>query len=148
MLGSWDPADLPNLTDQNCAITSPATRAYNCIAWAATNDSRWWWPDAWNIYYWPPDVPRQMTIDAFMQAYATMDYVECADGALESGFEKVALYAKPMPWGEDPTHAARQLPDGRWTSKLGPCEDVTHATLADVDGPTYGTSVRFLRRPR
>jgi hypothetical protein len=145
MLGSWDPSYLPNLTAQNCKVTSPATRVYNCIAWAASDDALWWWPD--DFSYWPPDVAREITIGAFMQLYALFGYVECVDGTLETGFEKIALYAKRMPWGEvEPTHAARQLPDGQWTSKLGPCEDVTHATPSDVDGPSYGTPIKFLKR--
>jgi hypothetical protein len=110
--------------------------------------ARKWEPDPYNMYYWRPNVPRELTIDAFMRAYGTLGYVECADGTVEPGFEKIALYGKQMPWGDiDPTHAARQLPDRRWTSKLGPAEDITHATPTDVDGPEYGTCVRFLRRP-
>jgi hypothetical protein len=149
MPGSWDPSLLPSLTSQNCVITSPSSRGYNCIAWAANDQIKWWWPDSTNLYYWPRNVPRQVTVDAFVRAYETIGYVPCADGAMEEGFEKIVLYAKHMPWGDmEPTHAARQLPDGQWTSKLGPSEDITHATVADLDGRAYGTAVRFLKRPK
>lgn len=30
-----DPGDFPNLTPASHQVTSPATVAYNCIAWAA-----------------------------------------------------------------------------------------------------------------
>jgi hypothetical protein len=149
MSGSWDRTLLPNLTDQNCAITSPASRTYNCIAWAASIDVLWWWPDPTYQYFWPPNVPREITIDAFIKSYGTLGYTVCADGDLEAEFEKIALYAKRMPWGDvEPTHAARQLPDGQWTSKLGPCEDVRHAEVTDVNGPAYGINVQFLKRAK
>jgi hypothetical protein len=109
----------------------------------------WWWPDSAYVYYWPPNVPREITIDAFIRAYETIGYTVCLDGELEAGFEKIALYAKRFPWGDvEPTHAARQLPDGKWTSKLGPCEDITHTGVTDVNGPGYGTNVQFLKRPK
>ena len=45
-----------------------------------------------------------------------------------------------------PTHAARQLGDGRWTSKLGKEVDITH-TLVGLEGPVYGQVAAYLRRP-
>jgi len=147
LLGSWDTALLPNLNENNCTITSRASRAYNCLAWAAGSALLWWWPEP-VYYFWPPNVPRELTIDAFIRAYGTLGFVVCDDGSLENGFEKVALYAKRMPWGEiEPTHAARQLADGKWTSKLGLSEDVSHDNVRDLDGPAYGTAVQFLKRP-
>jgi hypothetical protein len=43
-------------------------------------------------------------------------------------------------------HAARQLPGGRWTSKLGNREDIEH-DLNAVSGEAYGTVVMVLKRP-
>ena len=73
----------------------------------------------------------------------------CADGTLEAGFEKVALYASAS---GNVTHAARQMPSGAWTSKLGVMEDIEHATLSGLedDGTQpdgYGRVVQFLTRP-
>lgn len=150
MVGSWNPAHLPKLTDKNCTLTSPTTRSYNCIAWAATgsSDAPWWWPVP-TSYYWPDGVPREVTIAAFLQAFSTQGFAECDDGTLEEGFEKIALYGNRMPWGSvEPTHAARQLPDGKWTSKLGNLEDITHANEEDVNGPMYGGVVHYLKKPR
>jgi hypothetical protein len=62
---------------------------------------------------------------------------------LEPGFEKVALYAV----GSEPTHAARQILNGRWVSKLGPQEDIEHGAPDDLSGPCYGQVVRVLKRP-
>jgi hypothetical protein len=45
-----------------------------------------------------------------------------------------------------PTHAARQLASGRWTSKLGKAEDIEHE-LRDLEGDVYSSVVLVLKRP-
>ena len=146
MSGSWSPGDLPNLHSENHSITSPRKNR-NCIAWAAGFDTRWWWPTGGG--FWLEGVPKETSLSAFLKAFATLGYEECKDGILEAGYEKVALYSKGDPNGAFvPKHAARQLSDGRWTSKLGPLEDIEHSNVEDVNGPSYGTPVRFMRRIR
>jgi hypothetical protein len=115
---------------------------YNCIAWAAGEVDRWWWPDSMGQHYWPPSAPRQETLDAFVAAFSTLGYQVCSDATIESGFEKVAIYSN----GEKPTHAARQARDGSWLSKLGPNVDITH-TLDGLVGGVYGNLACFLKRP-
>jgi len=132
----------PKLSATNHLPTSPADIQYNCIAWAASENDVWWWPDPMLVKYWPEDVPRLETLDSFIQAFSTKGYAPCSDGQVESGFEKVALYAL----NSKPTHAARQLSDGNWTSKLGGHCDISH-TLDALDGPAYGSVVQFLKRP-
>jgi hypothetical protein len=122
-------------------ITSPASIRYNCIAWAASDDTRWWWPSS-DDGFWPSEVARQETVDVFIRAYATLGYAECASAEPEEGFEKVALYAL----GDEPRHAARQLARGAWTSKLGRSEDIEHR-LEDLEGPLYGKVVKLFKRP-
>src|SRR6266478_554517 len=111
-------SDFPNLQSGVYDITSPVSVEYNCIAWAAGSNDLWWWPDLQDSY-WPDGVTREETLEAFIQAYGTLGFTECADGSLEAGIEKIALYATP---DNEPTHAALQQPSGRWTSKLGPDE--------------------------
>jgi hypothetical protein len=149
MCGNWPQSDLPRLTAGTYITTSPCTRKYNCIGWAAEDFANKWWPDPLGIGKWPRGVPREATIDAFTQAFATLGYVLCQDNVLEAGFEKIAIYAIREPdGGFSPTHAAKQLPNGNWSSKLGDYEDIEHSTLDAVDGPAYGTAVCFLRRQR
>ena len=115
----------PRLTPHNHWITSPRTKRYNCIAWAAGLSSKWWWPakDA----YWPENARMTQSVGGFLEAFGTLGYEECEDGSFEAGYEKVALYAREKPDGSLwPTHAARQLPNQRWTSKLGKLEDIIH----------------------
>jgi hypothetical protein len=129
------------MTETNYHVTSPQDVQYNCIAWAAGEDDVWWWPDNMLYAYWPDTVTRQTTIEAFVQAFSTKGYYPCDNGSLEEGFEKIALYAI----NEKPTHAARQLRDGNWTSKLGQNHDISH-TIDALDGPQYGSVSLFLKR--
>lgn len=83
-----------------------------------------------------------------MLAYETLGYDLCYDERLEEGVEKIALYGIDNPDGTiEPTHAARQLSSGEWTSKLGPFEDISHTSLDDLNGPTYGHKICCMSRP-
>ena len=129
------------------AHSSPAEVRYNCIAWAAGVSSIWWWPvfdPVQETCTWPANAPRELTLPAFVAAFATLGYVPCEDETLEPDVERVAQFA-----GADsmPTHAARQTSDGNWTSKLGKKEDIEHPLRA-IEGDVYGTVVQILKRPR
>ncbi len=139
----WIERDFPNLLTTGYEITSPDTIDYNCIAWAAEDNERWWWPDSQNIDYWPTGVPREVTINAFMQAYQTIGYQVCDRPNLEPGFQKIAIYADSA---GKPTHCARQLPNGKWTSKLGQDEDIQHETLEGLTGESYGNVACIMRK--
>lgn len=135
----------PKLRGAAYKITSPAQVDYNCVGWAAGDDSRWWEPDSFFQYYWPEDAPRQYTLAAYAGAFQALGFEVCRDASLEAGIEKVALFSAPD--GRS-THAARQLEDGTWTSKLGQLEDIQHQTLDHVSGGDYGQPVVFLKRYR
>jgi len=135
----------PRLGGSGYDVTSRQEDTYNCIAWAAgaTGNARWWWPfgDPHKTY-WPEGVPRQETLEAFQQLFESLGYAVCDRAELEPGYEKVALFADEQ---DLPLHAARQLPGGRWTSKLGVLEDIEHA-LQDLVGTEYGSVVRVMKR--
>jgi hypothetical protein len=95
-----------------------------------------------NTAFWPDHAPRISTLDAFVATFSLDGYAPCATGDFEKGWEKIALYAKDGV----PTHAARQLGSGKWTSKLGRLEDIEHDSPELLEGDTYGAVVRFLRR--
>lgn len=137
-------AEFPLLQVGNYTVTSPKDAKYNCIAWAAGFRDRWWWPISppGGQAYWPPNAPRELTVDAFVKAYKSVGFQPCSDGSLLAGIEKVAIYAN----NGRPTHAARQLPNGRWTSKLGKHVDMEHAP-AGLNGSSYGIVVQYLSRP-
>ena len=131
----------PGLRTTAFRTTSPAETKYNCIAWAANDTSQWWWPVEGAP--WPPSAAREMTLDAFAAAFQTLGYVVGTDETLEPGVEKVALFTNAA---GVPTHAARQLPTGRWTSKLGQAEDIEH-NLRALEGEIYGAVAAILKRP-
>ncbi len=134
----------PKLTN-SFKITSEFNRKYNCIAWALGIDDVWWEPDSKGTYFWPPSAPRVLTIEAFILAFAYVGFVQCDHDDYEPGFEKIALFADAV---GKPTHVARQLPSGNWTSKLGREEDIETETLAELTESDYGEVVAFLRHPR
>jgi hypothetical protein len=129
----------PKLAETPFTVTSRPTSDYNCIAWAAGDDSYWWWPGR----FWPKDVPAKETRVAFIKAFAQRGYQKCDSPEFEEGYEKVCLYEK---LGR-PTHAARQLPNGTWTSKLGADHDISHE-LDGLRGVKYGHPAVYLRRRR
>ena len=131
--------DFPRLTAANHRITSPPTPVYNCIAWAAQDTSRWWQPEV----FWPIESPtNDYGIGVLEQMFASLGYLECQVDDYEIGFEKVALYGSVLFY----THASRQLPNGKWTSKLGRSEDIEHDTPDVVAGGIYGEVVQLMRR--
>ena len=136
-----------NLRKDKYRITSPPSRKYNCIAWAAGEAHRPWWPvppSAQTDAYWPEEVEREETVQCFVRAFVTRGYEVCDDGRFEQEYEKVAIYADST---GTPTHMARQLPSGMWTSKLGKLDDIEHRALNALESPDYGTAVQFLKRP-
>ncbi len=139
MIGS---KEFPRLTADNHRITSPATPTYNCIAWAAGDTEHSWQPGKyWKPENWPED---DFGLGALEHAFLALHYQSCGmDDRLEAGFEKVALYGA----GWEYSHAARQLPSGKWTSKLGKSEDIEHDTPNDVAGGIYGEVMGIMKRP-
>jgi hypothetical protein len=91
--------------------------------------------------YWPDEVPRDESIEAFVGVFESLGFQSSQPAEPEQGFEKIALYAR----GNCPTHAARQLENGSWTSKLGPLEDIT-LSLNGLIGAAYGEVVAILKR--
>jgi hypothetical protein len=130
-------ARFPGLSQAPFDLTSDADPYYNCIAWAAGVDNEFWWPGR----FWPKTAAKKVTRSAFLKAFRTKGYKVCDGPEPEVGFEKVALYEKDG----KPTHAARQLPDGRWTSKLGQAQDIAHS-LEGLNGVEYGEPIVFLKR--
>src|SRR5206468_13119109 len=56
----------PGLRGTPYHVTSPATRDYNCIAWAVGATAHWWWPDVDldDAVFWPTGVALEETLAA------------------------------------------------------------------------------------
>jgi hypothetical protein len=134
----------PALRGSVYKVTSPPDDTYNCVAWAAEDTKRWWWPDLDPKRHWPVGIPRLESLEAFESAFSSLRYTVCNHDGVEIGLDKIALFADADGF---PLHVARQLPGGRWTSKLGELQDIEHA-LHDLEGTEYGSVVRIMQRPR
>lgn len=132
-------SDFPNLGRQS-KITSPRDEAYNCIGWAAQDSKRWWWPNT--DYYWPIPV-GEPSEEHFIQAFQKLGYKKCRNGRLKKGYEKIVFYVDS---NKSVTHAARQLSNGSWTSKLGEEYDIEHATPEGLNGAAYGRASFYMER--
>ena len=132
--------DFPYLNDNNSRLTSNSDLRYNCIAWAYGENNKFFWPK--KGCYWPTNIKYEETIGAFIELFASIKYCCCDNQLLEPGYEKVAIYLLD----DIPTHAARQLPTGKWTSKLGLSIDIEHDSPEVLNGPTYGSAAIFMKR--
>lgn len=133
----------PRLAKEGYRITSPIDSRYNCMAWAIEKMDLVFWPDTWNLFAWPDNVNREEGLQTFISFFQKLSYQICDNENVEEGFEKVALYADEYGRG---SHAARQLKNGKWTSKLGPDEDIEHNTLTGLEGAKLGKVVQVFKR--
>lgn len=139
---TWIDRQLPRLASEGYSVTSEPDDCYNCIAYAAGENHRWWTYITGEGYYWPEHASRTPAIASLVEVFAGLGYEICPDVGAEDGYEKVALYRIGDRW----SHAARQLPNGMWSSKLGPDEDISHATPESLAGASYGTVHCIMRR--
>jgi hypothetical protein len=146
MASSGDPTIegwFPNLRSEDYLITSAEDAAYNCIAWAAGKTDAWWQAVRAPGYYWPDEAPWDDRIESLVVVFKLLGYEVCDSDAFDPDYDKVAIYGK----GDTYEHAARQLPNGKWTSKLGVYKDIEHETLFALTGAEYGSIVKVLRKP-
>ncbi len=141
----WIDDQFPRLASEGYQLTSEPSLDYNCIAYAAGYTDRWWThtdgPE--DEYYWPEFATRTPFIHSLIEVFAGLGYEPCESPDQETGYAKVALYVDEQgQW----THAAVQLPDGSWSSKLGPDEDIRHQTPESLIGASYGAVHCIMRR--
>lgn len=133
----------PRVSADNCAITSRASKAYNCVAWVLADEKRWYEPTVSGQYYWPSEGASNYSLESYAEMFVGQGFVACETPLPENGFQKIALYGKRSEF----SHVALQMPSGRWSSKLGGWEDVEHDTLEVLSGPIYGKPKLFMKRP-
>jgi hypothetical protein len=136
---AWIDAQFPAAIGRYSKTSQP-TPQYNCIAYAAGNDTEWW--SHLPGYKWPAN--RSPLIASLVAVFSSLGYEQSQvdDTKWEIGINKVAIYAKNGMW----THACWQLPNGSWASKLGADEDIHHDTLECLCGDFYGTIHCIMRK--
>lgn len=128
----------PGLRDSTFKITSPPDSTYNCVAWVIGTTNEWWEP-RYREGTWPDHIPQERTVAATILALASVGYEECDDGLIEENAEKVAIYGV----GSQFLHVAKQLPSGRWSSKLGRAWDIEHELEALTSAANQGGAVQY-----
>jgi hypothetical protein len=145
-----------NLKDGEFELTSPFDSKYNCIAHAAEKNDIWWWSVdkalVGNDVFWFNNVAGEPTVENFISAFRKLGYQPCENSEPEQDFEKVAIYVSTKDETHAPkgsvTHMARQLSNGKWTSKLGKDVDISHNTLRAIEGNAYGVVKQILKRKK
>ena len=132
----------PNLANTGYEVSGEPSREYNCIAWALEITTQKWDCNDPNAY-WPPHLPRSDRVETVVQLFSNQGFSICDNDVLEPGFEKIVIYAFVGQF----THVARQLEDGRWTSKLGNREVINHPSPGNLTESRYGFVHCIMRRP-
>lgn len=126
--------------------TSEETIVYNCLSWALGIAWIRYDPQPKCAgYYWFPGVPRKWDEPTIRFLFEKHGYALDNNYDLEEGYEKVVFYSDA---NGVPKHFARQLPNGKWTSKLGDLNDIEHDTLQSLAIPRYGNPGIVLKRKR
>jgi hypothetical protein len=129
----------PHLRASNFRITSKATNYYNCIAWAVGKSDEWW--EYRRGYTWP-QATRTESVASAIELFEAQRFEKCASAAPEVGWNKIAIYGDNSGY----THAAKQLANGHWSSKLGKLHDIEHKTLEDLVEGDYGEVKQVMRK--
>jgi hypothetical protein len=122
----------PNLAQSGFEFKSVETTSYNCVTWVNKIQTD-------RVDYSHDEEGNPQIDEYFYSAEPYIKYFKehgfeiCDNSDLEDGFEKIAIYKK----NNDFKHVARQLPNGKWTSKMGDFEDIEHTTLEAVEGYLY-----------
>jgi hypothetical protein len=129
--------------------TSDKTDDYNCLAWALGLTRPWICPfdhQLWPKKDWPTGIREEWSITTAREVLGINGYIEeTKTQVVEPEWEKVAIFGKG---GDDLQHFARQLPNGKWTSKLGMQIDIEHHDLECLKGQEYGELRLILKRRR
>jgi hypothetical protein len=123
----------PNL-GKEWEILAPATPKYNCISHTIGVYHRW---------EWPHKPGKDATVADFDQLYGKYGYrrISTLDYSFDPRVQKIVLYGVQKGGTWAPTHGARMLADGTWTSKLGKGPLIRHKTPDSVNGEGYGRPI-------
>lgn len=93
---------------------------------------------------WPIGILDDGSVESAIQFFETYGFTPTTldDVSVEPGVIKIAIYGDD----EGYTHAARQLTNGKWTSKIGKLQDIEHDTLDALSSKAYGQVVQIMRK--
>lgn len=135
---------MPQMDGADFSIESRSTPNYNCLAWAMSDCSRNWAPALEGGYHWPADLLVGLpTLELVTELFQRESYELCDSADYVPGAEKVALYIDAY---REVRHVARQVPGGRWVSKMGDLADIEHGALEPLECRLYGKVEAILCR--
>lgn len=114
---------------------------YNCISHTLNIKNKWSWPKSVDSdNYWPISNISE-TIDAFDEFYEYHGFTKTNMNKIYLGKNKIVLYSI----GEIPKHAALQIKDDLYESKMGRGEIIRHDPF-DIENSIYGNIVRLYEK--
>ena len=137
---TWLNVLFPSLRNEGFTVVDPPSDRYNCIAYAAGDTSQWW--DHTPRRYWPSYATRSERIESLQELFVGLGFRQCDDGSFEPGYQKVALYED----GGEYQHAAIQMRNGAWRSKMGPGPVIEHPSPESLSDGPYGNPTVYMRR--
>ena len=81
-------------------------------------------------------------MESLEELFAQPEYEQCNDRSPEDGYQKVALYEIQGRF----QHAALQMPNGRWSSKMGQGPLIEHLNPESLSGGMYGDATAYMRK--
>jgi hypothetical protein len=129
------------IVNNNFNFTSEKTWDYNCVAWATRDNSDWIQFE----YDHNGDLIPDSTLELYIDFFKNKGFEICNDSSLESGFEKICIYADS---NNKFTHVALQLSNGIWASKMGNYEDIEHTNTDCLIGDFYGQPKIFMKKTK
>lgn len=129
----------PLLTDYEL-IPNSESMEYNCISHTLNINNDISWPFD-NNNYWP--VSRDLTKESFDKFYEFHGFekMNLLDFSYDSKYIKVALYTNKG----IPTHAAIQVDEFFWESKIGELGIIKH-DLFEIEDNVYGEVAQIYRK--
>lgn len=132
-------------------ITSAPTARYNCLAWAIGENHR---RIDFTQGHWPNHLRRGADLCDLIALYQSMGFVVCMDETcrtFDPEYDKIVVYAARFKEPGEPEihewmHAAKLLPNGHWSSKLGYEHDISHPDPESLAGREYGEPLIYMRR--
>ena len=138
----------PNSERDKFKHHSEETTEYNCIAFALEIQDKWIDPETQDPLdgtkpWWPDKIPRDRTLSTFIKLFELYGFQKCLDKNLEEDYVRIAIFVR----GDKVAHAARQIGNGMWVSKLGNGVDCIHS-LSAIHNGMYGVVRQFMKKKK
>lgn len=129
--------NFPNLNTNNFTFESLRDEDYNCVAWIHEIQDEW-------IQFKDVHGSYDISINRYIEYFKEFGYKISENKNLEKGVVKIAIYCDSR--ANEFKHVARQLPNGKWASKLGDWEDIIHENPDVLFGKLYGNDLIIMQK--